>query len=495
MVFFKNLAAIVLSAFLLIVSYPQIEWAPLSFVALVPLLFAIDGQRPWVAFRRAFCCGALFFAGTLGWFVYVTYPGAAMLIAYLALYIALFGLAVVYFKYLPLLPRLFIVSAAWVMLEFIRAHFLSGFGWVSLGHSQYQNLLLIQVADITGIYGVSFIVVLVNMLVFESIKVALGHNPKALIGRAQVIVSVILLAVLAYGFIVLTRPLAYPSVKVGVIQPNVPLSISWEPSLQPDIVKKNIRLTRSLKKENPEIIIWPETSVPGVADEVPQLIGQVHQAANALQIPILYGVMVQERGNYYNSAVLASADGRGSQRYDKMHLVPFGEYLPLRPLLGWISRFVPLEDFSAGRRYTIFNAGCPQKAFGVLICFEDTVSEVRRGFALQGARFLVNMTNDAWFEDTKAPFLHLQASVIGAVENKRSLVRAANTGVSAFIDPFGRLVKVAANDDGKKSFVTATAVASVPLLTQLTFYTKYGDVFAFCCILVILWSICKRKFF
>ncbi len=495
----KAFLLVVLSAAILTLSYPQLEWAPVAFIALVPLLFAIDGQKPWVAFRRSWCCGLLFFAATLGWFIYVTYPGAALLISYLALYIAFFGLAVGYFKFLPFLPRLFVLSSVWVALEFVRSHFLSGFGWVTLGHSQYKNLLFIQIADITGVYGISFLIILVNLLVFESIKAAVPSasliEPVSSIRRAQIIVIAMIAAVLAYGFVVVTRPHAYPSVKVGVIQPNIPLSVSWEASLQPDIVKKNIRLTRSLKKESPEIIIWPETSLPGVADEVPQLVEQVHQAAGALKIPLLYGMMVNEGGNYYNSALLVSAEGKKAGRYDKMHLVPFGEYLPLRPLLGWISRFVPLEDFSAGRQYTIFEAGCPQKTFGVLICFEDTVSELRRGFAKRGAAFLVNMTNDAWFEDTKAPFLHLQASVLGAVENKRSLVRAANTGVSAFIDPYGRIIKTASNDDGKKSFVTATAVASVPLLTQLTFYTKYGDVFAFCCILVILLVICKRKFF
>ena len=173
-------------------------------------------------------------------------------------------------------------------------------------------------------------------------------------------------------------------------------------------------------------------------------------------------------------------------RYDKIHLVPFGEYLPFRPFLGWINRFVPLEDFSSGRTYKIFQAGCAQKKFGVLICFEDTLSHMRRTFVRSGADFLVNMTNDAWFKDTKAPFLHLQAAVLGCVENKRFLVRAANTGVSAFVDPWGRIIKSVSGYKGKMTFIEGTAVAALPLISQQTFYTKFGDVFTYVCFACIL---------
>ena len=156
-----------LSAGLLTLSFPQIEWSPLAWVALVPLLCALDGQKPWRAFRRAYLCGFLFFAATIGWFVYVTYPGAFLLVAFLSLYFALFGLMFVYFRKLPVTLRVFVLASGWVALEFIRAHLLSGFGWVTLGHSQYKNLWLIQIADKTGVYGVSFLVALVNLLIFE----------------------------------------------------------------------------------------------------------------------------------------------------------------------------------------------------------------------------------------------------------------------------------------------------------------------------------------
>ncbi len=479
------------SAFLLIIAYPQIEWAPLAWVALVPLFFTIDGQRPWVAFRRAYLCGFIFFAGTLGWLVYVTYPGAFLMVAFLSLYFAIFGAAFVYFQRLPLIARLLTLSAAWTALEFTRAHLFTGFGWAALGHSQYKNILLIQIADITGMYGVSFLVMLVNLLVFESFR-----NNGRQIYWAQAMVIAFLLAAVGYGTFTMTRPHAWPMVKVGVVQPNIPQSIKWEPELQPSIVDKTIRLSHTLIKQKPEIIIWPETSLPGVISEVPDLNEAIKATAAETETVILYGAIVHDGDKYYNSALLASADGKSAGRYDKMHLVPFGEFLPLRPILGWINHFVALEDFTSGQQYTILPAGCPQKRFGTLICFEDTLDYMRRNSAKAGAMFFVNITNDAWFEDTKAPFLHLQGAVFGAVENKRAMVRSANTGVSAFIDPYGRIIETVHNEAGKKTFITGTAIASLPLVSKLTFYTKRGDVFTFLCFLGILGALAytrKRK--
>jgi apolipoprotein N-acyltransferase len=194
----------------------------------------------------------------------------------------------------------------------------------------------------------------------------------------------------------------------------------------------------------------------------------------------------QEGEHYYNSAFLIGADGQIQGRYDKIHLVAFGEYLPLRPFLGWINNFIRLDDFTSGRTYKIFSVAGGQKKFGALICFEDTLGYLRRNFALNGAEFFVNMTNDAWFKDTKAPFLHLQAAVFGCVENRRSLVRAANTGVSALIDPQGRIMRVLHDEHGKNAFVQGVTWGVLPINQDRTFYTKYGDVFTYLCFLCIL---------
>ncbi len=463
------------------------EWWPCIWIALVPLFFVLDGKSIKSAFGWGYACGFLFFAGTLGWFIYVTYPGAFLIIAYLSLYFAVFAAAFVYFKKLPLVTRILTLAAVWAALEFIRAHALSGFGWVSLGHSQYKNYLLIQIADITGVYGISFLVVLVNMLVFETFKwLSFSKGNVQDLRRAQALVIGLLVLALGYGVFTLTTPHAYPQVRVGVVQPNIPQSLKWKPGLKGEIIARNIQLTRGFAADKPEIIIWPETSLPGILWESPELVEEIKKTAKSLQVPIMIGVITQDGEKYYNSAVLISAEGVIKGRYNKIHLVPFGEYLPLRPLLGFINQFIPLEDFTPGKEYKLFPAGCDEKKFGVLICFEDTVSEVHRNFVNAGASFLVNMTNDAWFEDTKAPFLHMQTAVFGAIENKRSLVRAANTGFSGFIDPFGRIIGAVHNSAGKNTYVTGIAQASIPVVKERSFYTKYGDVFTIVCFLGIL---------
>ena len=495
----RTITLVVLSVALLVISYPQIDAWPLAWAALVPFLFALDGKKVRSAFGLGYLCGFLFFAGTLGWFIYVTYPGAFLLVAYFAVYFAVFAVAFVYFQRLPLLARIFTLAAFWVALEYIRSHALSGFNWVSLGHSQYKNYLLIQVADLTGVYGVSFLVMLINLLVFESVRfVKRGQyilSPFYQIRRAQMVVIVLLLSVLGYGAVVVSHPRPFTSVDVGVVQPNVPQSLKWDPRLKGKIVARTVLMTREFAAQKPEIIIWPETSLPGILDESPALFNEIKKAAADLQVPILVGIVDEKEGKYYNSAVLVSAQGKIDGQYNKMHLVPFGEYLPFRPVLGFVSRIVPLEDFTAGTEYKLFPAGCEEKKFGVLICFEDTLAYLRRGSVNAGASFLVNMTNDAWFEDTKAPFLHLQAAVFGAVENKRSLVRAANTGFSGFIDPFGRVISAVHNSAGKQTFVPGIARARVPVLRTRTFYTKYGDVFTGLCFLGIPASMayCRRQ--
>ena len=472
--------ACLLSALLLDLSFPQIEVSFIAWFALVPLLCVLDGQKAWVAFRRAYLCGFLFFAATIGWIVYVTSVGTFFLVAFLALYFACFGLVFVYFQRLSLIPRIFVIASVWVALEFIRAHLFSGFGWVMLGHSQYKNLWLIQIADKTGVYGVSFLVILVNLLFFEILRA------RSLLLRANITVITILSVVLIYGYWVTGQKKVYPMVRVGVIQPNIPLAVDWDESRKPWIINQNIRLTQKLQDKKLDLIVWPETSLPGVISDAPLLIQEIQTTAADLHTPILIGSIANEGQQYFNSAFLIGADGKILGHYDKIHLVPFGEYLPLRPILGWISKIVPLDDFNFGKTYKVFSIAPGQSKFSVLICFEDTLGYLCRHFSQAGADFFVNMTNDAWFKDTKAPFLHLQAAVFGCVENHRSLARAANTGVSALVDPWGRIIATVGGGNGKETFIEGTAWGSLPLDQEKTFYTKYGDVFTILCFLCIL---------
>jgi apolipoprotein N-acyltransferase len=293
-------------------------------------------------------------------------------------------------------------------------------------------------------------------------------------------------------------------VRVAVVQANIPQELKWERSSWPSIMEKYLALTKEVVLEKPELIIWPETAFPGFLWEDPVLFEELKQFVAHHGIPLLLGVVTQEEESYYNSALLISERGEVIQQYNKLHLVPFGEYIPWRQFFPFLSQIVPIADFSSGREYTLFpipkknnqardKEPGEKKFFSVVICFEDTVARLVRGFARQGSSLLVNITNDAWFQDTKAPFMHLAASLLRSIEMRKSLIRAANTGVSCFIDPHGRILKCVHNEHNKKTYVAGYAIQEVPLNLEKTFYTKFGDIFTYLCFGCILGGIILEK--
>jgi apolipoprotein N-acyltransferase len=203
----------------------------------------------------------------------------------------------------------------------------------------------------------------------------------------------------------------------------------------------------------------------------------------------LFGAVTRREDTYYNSAILLSAQGKHLCRYDKIHLVPFGEYIPFNKLLSFLETIVPIGEFSRGKIFTVFPF--PDK-FSVLICFEDLFPEISRQFVKRGAGLLVNITNDAWFGKTSAPYQHLQASVLRAVENRRFLVRAANTGISGFIDPGGKIISLLADPQGEERFISAYATQTIYSQEKLTFYTRFGDLFLFSLFLPVAYGIINK---
>jgi apolipoprotein N-acyltransferase len=460
-------------------------------------MIALDGKRPAEAFRLSYLFGVLFFVGTLSWFIHVTVVGAALLVLYLSLYPGIFGAGYSFFASRDRLFKIFLLPSVWVALEFARAHFLTGFGWASLGQSQYKVLPVIQIADVTGMPGVSFLIVMVNTVLKEIW--ALGRE-KGWRTRKEMIApvaaaSVALAIVLGYG---ITRLNFFKGttkgIAIAVVQANIPQEMKWHPPAWPQIMQRYMALTEKAAAEKPDLIIWPETSYPGILWEDKDLFEELKVFVRKLQVPLFIGSVTGQGEAYYNSAILLSGDGDIFQQYHKIHLVPFGEYIPFRSMFPFLERIVPIADFTSGREYTVFPflSGAPGK-FSVLICFEDTVARLSREFARAGAQVLVNITNDAWFQDTKAPFMHLQSSVFRTVENRRWLVRAANTGVSCFIDPLGRIRASVEDREHKKTYVPGYAVYRVGLGEGKTFYTHFGDVFAFACLGCIIGAIFIRE--
>ncbi|MEA3328890.1 MAG: apolipoprotein N-acyltransferase [Candidatus Omnitrophota bacterium] len=508
------------SALLLIFSFPKPELNGLAWFAFVPLFIALDKKKMKQAGIFSSLAGVVFFLGTLYWVGYVSLWGLIGLVLYLAIYFGLFGI----FASFTLRSKtaVFTIPAFWVALEYIRSHLFSGFGWAGLGYSQYLNIPLIQVANLTGVYGVSFLVVMVNVVIFQMLQLA-GYRRAAGTDFKPVLINfgtaaLILISVFAYGKSQLLKK-PESQIRVAVVQGNISQQEKWNPGLKYLILDKYRALTKLTFFAQPDIIIWPETAVPGYLVNQ-KLLVYVADLAKEINTPLLIGSPFWASDQkVYNSAFLISRQGRIITRYDKLHLVPFGEYIPLKPFFRFIKKIDKRAgggQFSPGRKYTIFNLpaaslsraafrqaqGRPERSrgaksrdsrqlgtkFAVLICFEDVFSGLTRRFVRQGAGFMVNITNDAWFGDSGGPYQHVQASVLRAVENKISVIRCANTGVSCFIEPTGEIVGRVADNKGKNLFITGYLTREISISKTRTFYTRFGDLFAYLCILISMGS-------
>ena len=435
----------------------------------------------------SFFTGIIFWTGIIYWLVHVTLTGTIILILYLALYFGLFGILFTYL--LPATYYLLFIPSAWVILEYIRGHLLTGFPWALLGYSQYLNLPIIQIADITGALGVSFLVMMINAAVY----LVVSHRSSAVSKRKISAVAILcLFPALIYGYYKLrlqTPNTQHPApIRVSVIQANIAQALKWMPSARAYILDEYTELTKKAALEKPELIIWPEAASPGILGEEDWVFEDIFSLAKDAGVPLLIGAVVNEKEKYFNSALLVDDGGKIAGRYDKLHLVPFGEYIPLRKILPFLETVVPIGDITRGQEYAIFKVH--NSTFAALICFEDLFPELSRQFVRKGAQFLVNITNDAWYKETSAPFQHLQASVFRAVENRVFLCRCANTGVSGFIMPSGEIVSEVKDKSGKKIFIKGLDTRNIGILKgPLSFYTHYGDIFVAGCFLFLLYGI------
>jgi apolipoprotein N-acyltransferase len=465
-----------------------------SWFGFLPLLLALQGKPGPQAFLLAWCTGFAFWLSTGYWLIHVSMPGMLCAVSYLALYFGLFGFTCGVWG-VSGFRSLWLLSSVWVILEYIRTHLLTGLGWALLGYSQYLNLPVIQIADITGVWGVSFLVMMVNL---ACLSLCAGRSR---IARAQALITaLVMLAVIAYGGYRLYKagnPRSLAPLTVSVIQGNIPQELKWDVKSREEIVGQYLRLSAGAAALKPDLLIWPEAALPVVLEEEPLFFASVRDFVRASGVPLLLGAVTRRQQSYYNSAILVPAGSGTMIRYDKLHLVPFGEYIPLRRFLRFLETVVPIGDFTPGTAYTIFplpsSARNINPGFSVLICFEDTFPELARRFVNAGAGFLVNITNDAWFKDTPAPYQHLQASVFRAVENRVYVARAANTGVSGFIAPSGAILSLVRNSAGKCTYVEGsvsyTIDASRPPATA---YTLVGDVFVGACFLFFVTHMAAR---
>lgn len=491
----KDLLA-VLSGIMLTVSFPPGGCSFFAWFALVPLLKCIDNETPFQSFKFGAIAGIAHFLTLIYWIVVVLecYGGLNIFLSlgpllllslYLALYPALFSCLTSCLR----TRRFFLtfMAACWVALEYLRSMLLTGFPWCLLGYSQYENLHIIQIADLFGVFGISFLILLINGLIY---CLLFRHNDlKNTTLRLEILFIIVPAAIgtLIYGHYRLAEDRAEictnSSINVLLVQANIDQSIKWDQAYQRETVDTYRRLTTMAACNfKPDLIVWPETSVPFFFQDNLGFSQKIISLAKELNADLIFGSPAYKRMNgktmLFNRAYLLSRDDQWPQYHDKVHLVPFGEYIPLKWLLFFVNRLVPAAgDFSAGAEIKPLKTG--SLSAGVLICFEAIFPDLARTHVKGGANILVNLTNDAWFGMTSAPYQHLCMAVFRAIENRMPVIRAANTGISALIEPTGKIAL--------RSALFQTEVLKAVAETNgrhLTFYTLYGDIFAIFLLLI-----------
>lgn len=485
------------SGLLLAAAFPAFDLHPLAWIALIPLFFALHDATVKNGFWLGGISGLVFFAGTISWVENsVHFYGGISLIpalfitlllcASLSIYMALFGAALAYVGKNN--PPLFLISAPalWTTFELARAYtFFNGFPWSLLGYSQYSVLPVIQIADITGVYGVSFLIVMVNAALAAFIM-----NRKQY--ACMISAAVVMALVLGYGYTRLKTPDQQDGLTISVIQGNIEQDKKWNNAYQAEVISTYKRLTLEAIKHHPDLVIWPETATPfyfggtGQADST--LSSDLEAFTRKNNVPLLFGSPTYQVApdrviHLRNSAFLLSAQGKIEAVYHKFHLVPFGEYVPLKRLLFFVGKMVQaIGDFQQGEDYTVMTipARGSSVTISTVICYEIIFPELVRQFVNNGAGIITTITNDAWFGRTSAPYQHFSMAVFRAVENRVPVARAANTGISGFIDAKGRILETST------IFTEAHLTRTLTPGREKTLYTRYGDLFAYACVIAAL---------
>jgi apolipoprotein N-acyltransferase len=510
-----------LSGLLLSLAFPKPGLYFLAWIALVPLFLNISRQniKNKDAFKEGFVFGLSYFFGTLYWIYHsIHYYGGMGLVwsilavialsTYLSLYTGTFTFLISLIHKRTLYPLLITAPSLWVSLEYIRTYLFTGFPWSSIGYSQYKMLHLIQIADITGIYGISFLVVAFNGAIVDMIllKKRTEEIPLYPLGPRIAGAFLLILAFIftfVYGHKRLNQNRPGTDIRVSIVQGNIPQDKKWDPGFQREVMNIYENLTReTVKRDSPDIIIWPETAVPFIfkepesSENLPSrlhndelLSRELVEFVKEIKTYLLFGSIRQEyeiidpkksrQEVFTNSAFLLNRDGKVTYIYDKIHLVPFGEYVPLRKLLFFIDKItIGIGDYRPGNYNK--RAVTPFGTFSTLICYEIIFPGLAKESLKEGGDFIVNITNDAWFGKTSGPYQHFTMAVFRAIENRKPVIRAANTGISGFIDSNGNILSAS------PLFERLSVSMTVKTDNTRTFYSRYGDLFVYFCLLITI---------
>ena len=491
-----------LSGVLLVLSFPRFGHPAVAWVALVPLLMALvgwtgrpgpaRGPSPLRAFLLGLATGVVYFAGTLYWTgaVISTFGGVPAAVGVLAVVLLAF-----YQGFFPALFALLagrmiarggvravlLAPAAWVATEFFRAVVFGGFPWVPLGDSQVTVLPVAQVASVVGVFGLSGLVALVNAAIAHAMLTAGRARVATIASMAAVLVAIAVWGTLRIADGSLTR-MGTPF-KIGLIQADIPQEEKWKSGEARRIFTTYLSMTRDAVKRGAQYVIWPESATPFMFEQDP--IGQTELRALAREehVPILFG-SDQEVANgsadplLYNAAFLVAPTGRTAAVYRKIHLVPWGEFVPMKRFLFFVSPIVEsFTDFSPGTSMVMLPVDSHPTS--TAICYEIVFPSLQREAVLAGSELLTTITNDAWYGYSSAPYQHWALASMRAIEEGRYLARAANTGISGVVDPYGRVVAQSG------IFEQASMVEEIRFLTVRTIYSRIGDVVAYAAMAIV----------
>jgi len=483
--------ASILSGLLLFACFPLVNWTALVWVACLPLLAAVvSARRRSSGFWLGSLAGAVFLSGSCYWFVSVMegYGGLNPMVAVgvLILFVTVFstfygvfGLIETAVARRSVGAALFLSPFLWVAMELARTYLITGFPWNLLGYA-VRPVGLEQLASIAAVYGLSFLAVATSALVawvlLEPIR------------RVSWIALVVWVAALAAGNWLLQPPPAGPEPNVVLlVQPDIPLGEAamdnWVPWVSPgplnSLVEESVEASREsgASPSSPPLLVWPESSAPFYFNRDPVFRGAMENMAKQSGAYVISGTVTflgQGTSQPQNAAVLLAPDGRMLLQYDKIHLVPFGEYVPWWAFPGKVGKITAeVGNFVPGKSVQV--ARTPEGVIGIFICYEAIFPQLARKFAADGAGVLVNISDDGWYGNSSAPFQHFEMARFRAIENGRFLLRGTNNGITAIVDPYGRIRK----EIPRNQFGILTG--HFRYLSKKTFYTKHGDVFAWFC--------------
>jgi len=480
------------SGLLIILSQPPFPFFFLAYFSIVPLLLSLKEDGSKADFFSGLKTGIIAFTGLIYWVVIAMnrYGGinigasvACMLLLslYLALYTAFFTYILSFLRSKLSVPTYLCAPFVWTLLEYVRNYMLSGFPWALLAYSQHSFLPFIQICSFTGPYYISFLIVSMNCAIVILLKGLLRVRSGLIFFLFVVCASSFSIF---YGVLKLKEDyLLQDGIRVGIIQASIRQDVKWTEDLKMKSLQKHMISTIRAERES-DFFVWSETALPFVLEEKEGVLKTISELAKSMGKPILTGSLSRDKERrLYNAAFLLGKDGRVLGIYRKVHLVPFGEYTPLARYFPFLEKIsVTGEDFSPGKDHNPLSLEGFGKV-GILICYEGIFPDISRETVRRGANLLVNLTNDAWYDRSSAPYQHLAFYIFRAVETERYVVRCANTGISAIIDPKGRIIR------RSRLFTEEVLCGQVFGISKKTFYVIYGDWFVLISLLFFLSTI------